>query len=119
MNYKQKIGQFGEETAEKYLIKNGYEIIAKNLKTGYQEIDIVAKIKEKIIIVEVKTVLSQRIGSAEENLNRKKIQNLKKALILFTDKNGLNPDNARIDFIAVTINRPKKIANIKHFKDIY
>ena len=119
MNYKQKIGKFGEETAEKYLIKNGYKIIAKNVKTSYQEIDIIANIKEKIIIVEVKTALSQKYGPPEENMSRKKIQNLKTALTLYIDKNGLNPDNARIDLITVTINKLKKTANIKHYKDVY
>ncbi len=45
----------GEDAACKFLEKNGYKIISKNLRIGYDEIDIIAENSQYIIFVEVKT----------------------------------------------------------------
>ena len=45
------LGQRGEAAALKYLIKNNYQIIATNYKSGYQEIDIISKKNENFIFL--------------------------------------------------------------------
>lgn len=53
-----KLGQtglFGENAATDYLIKSGYEIIARNAICGSNEIDIIARDMRYIVFVEVKT----------------------------------------------------------------
>ncbi|PIR12806.1 endonuclease [Candidatus Falkowbacteria bacterium CG11_big_fil_rev_8_21_14_0_20_39_10] len=125
MNYRQKVGKFGETLARDYLRRHGYEIIKTNLKVSYKEIDIIACRGRFVVFIEVKTRTSSAYGSADENLDSKKIDNLKKALNhyfylndnkLFNQEIDLN--YVRIDLIAVDINRRKKIAKIKHYKDV-
>jgi sugar phosphate isomerase/epimerase len=53
---KKDIGNLGERIAAKHLRKNGYRILAKNVQCGKNELDIVAKTKECIAFVEVKTL---------------------------------------------------------------
>lgn len=53
---KKDIGNLGERIAAKHLRKNGYRILAKNVQCGKNELDIVAKNKECIAFVEVKTL---------------------------------------------------------------
>lgn len=48
------IGDMGENIAEKYLEKHGFEILAKNFRVHGGEVDIVAKKGENIHFVEVK-----------------------------------------------------------------
>ena len=48
-------GKIGEKYAEKYLKKNGYKILERNMRNEYSEIDIIAESKEYIIFVEVKS----------------------------------------------------------------
>ncbi len=48
-------GVIGEEYTEKYLKKQGYEILEKNYHSRFGEIDIIAKNDKYIIFVEVKT----------------------------------------------------------------
>ncbi len=114
---KKTIGFYGEDIAENFLIRNGYKILERNLKTGYKEIDIVAMDKEETVFVEVKTRTSTFSGDAEEALDNRKIKNFKKAVEFYLYKNAFI-QNFRLDFIAVDVDRKNKKARIKHFKDV-
>ncbi len=118
MTYNQRIGSFGENLACKYLSKKGYKIIGRNIKVSYQEIDIIAKIKEKIVFVEVKTRTSNMFGQADEAIYSHKIKNLKKAIGMYIGSKKIDPENINLDFIAIDINKSEKTANISHKKDI-
>ncbi|MFH1744782.1 MAG: YraN family protein [bacterium] len=117
--YKNKVGRFGEELAKKYLIKKGYFIIGQNIKLSYKELDIVARHENKIIFIEVKTKISNKFGTADENMNSRKLHHLKKAIGMYVENKRLDPDNIRLDLISIDIDRIKKIAKIKHYKDIF
>lgn len=52
---KRIFGDKGEEFVANYLRKNGYVISAKNYKSRYGEIDIIAENNNMILFVEVKT----------------------------------------------------------------
>ena len=49
------LGKKGERFAARYLRRHGYRILARNVHCGHNELDIVAKNKEVIAFVEVKT----------------------------------------------------------------
>lgn len=119
MNYNQKIGNFGENLAKDYLIKHNYKIIAQNVKISFQEIDIIAYIKGIYVFVEVKTRTSSIYGAADEAVNNRKILNLKKAIIKYLNKANISSRNIRLDMVSIDINKIKKIAKIKHYKDIF
>lgn len=119
MNYRQKIGKFGEKLAVDYLIKHGYRIIETNVKISYKEIDVIANFKDKIIFIEVKTRTSKIFGSADDGMSSKKLHHLKKALNMYVDSKNLDPENIRLDLLAIDIDKYKKVAKIKHYKDIF
>ncbi|MFA4833740.1 MAG: YraN family protein [Patescibacteria group bacterium] len=118
MNYKQVVGKFGENLARDYLLKHGYKIIDINVKISFKEIDIIARVGETLIFVEVKTRLSSIFGSAEDAFESKKLSNLKKALEFYIYENNLDENLVRLDFISVDISRQEKMAKIKHYKDV-
>ena len=118
MTYNQKVGKFGEILARNYLIKHKYKIIAQNVKTSYQEIDIIAYIKGIYVFVEVKTRTSAIYGTADEAINVRKILNLKKAIINYLNKAKISSRNIRLDLISIDVNKSNKTANIKHYIDI-
>lgn len=71
-----RLGEKGEELAVKFLKKKGYKIIQQNYKTPMGEIDIIAKDKDTLVFVEVKTRESIEFGypfEAVNNLKRRKI----------------------------------------------
>jgi Holliday junction resolvase-like predicted endonuclease len=53
---KRKTGDIGEKIAGRFLVSKGFEIVDWNYLKPWGEIDIIAKKKEKIHFVEVKTV---------------------------------------------------------------
>ncbi len=116
---KKIIGDYGEDIATKYLQKRNYKIIERNVKISYQEIDIIASIKEKIVFIEVKTRVSQYSSSGEEALNQQKIKNLKKAIIRYCGMKKIDIDDVNFDLIVVNINKINKIAKIKHYLAIF
>ena len=73
MNNKEK-GDLGELIALKYLTKSGAEIIEKNYKIKTGEIDIIAKIDNELVFIEVKSRSNIRYGYPAEAVNYKKIK---------------------------------------------
>ncbi|MDD4901012.1 MAG: YraN family protein [Patescibacteria group bacterium] len=118
MSHNQEIGKFGENLAKNYLIRHGYEVVDLNVKLSYQELDIVARRRGLIVFVEVKTRISQIYGPAVDAFAQVKSARFKKAIEMYLIAKKIFADNIRADLIAVDINRVKKTAKIKHYKDI-
>ena len=59
------IGNLGEKAAAKFLKKHHYRILERNYVAENGEIDIIAKTKDTIVFVEVKTRNIKSLGSKE------------------------------------------------------
>ena len=66
--YKKEIGAWGEGIAADWLAEHGYQIIARNVRTPYGEIDIIAQQGDVTIFVEVKTLTSSANFFPETNI---------------------------------------------------
>ncbi|MFM6926313.1 MAG: YraN family protein [Ferruginibacter sp.] len=69
-------GNTGEALAAIYLSEKGYHILHQNWRYGRWEVDIIAEKDSILHFVEVKTRRTRKFGHPEENVDRKKIQNL-------------------------------------------
>jgi len=76
MKHNQRIGKWGEEVATEYLMHRGYQIIGRNVRTPYGEIDIIAIQNDITHFVEVKTRTSNKMGLPEESITPKKREHL-------------------------------------------
>jgi len=99
MKHNQKIGRWGEEAVAVYLKERGYEIMARNARTPYGEIDIVAKQEDIYIFVEVKTRTSNKMGLPEESVNLRKRAHMLACAEHYAAENEI--DHWQIDVIAV------------------
>ena len=99
MKHNQKIGQWGEDTAAVYLSGRGYEILARNARTPYGEIDIIAKQGDIVIFVEVKTLTSSKSFFPEQNVTARKRNHMLACAEHYTSENGI--DHWQIDVVAV------------------
>jgi len=107
MYYKQEIGKLGEDEAEKYLIKNNYEIIERNFICKFGEIDIIAKDidKKEIVFIEVKTRNNKAYGVPAEAVDFYKKKHIVKSAKYFIHINTLEDEYTRIDVIEVYIGK--------------
>lgn len=112
---KLELGKKGEIEAQKYLKKLEYCILSRNFKCAYGEIDIIAKDKEELIFIEVKTRCSKKYGEAREAVDKIKKKHIKKAATYYIYENGLENKFIRFDVIEVYLKDNK--FHIKHIKN--
>ena len=116
-----KIGFLAENIAARYLESKGYEIVAKNYRKPWGEIDIVSKIGDTIVFVEVKANRQDFGGdfNPEIRADYQKIHKIKRTAALFLEHELGNAElEWQIDVIAVIFDIFNKKAKIKHFKNI-
>lgn len=95
------IGQLAEELAADWLISKGFEIIERNWRNRFHEIDIIAS-KERIIhIVEVKYRRSDQYGSAVEYVTPYKLKRVIRAARAWVVEKRPFHDGMQIDVISV------------------
>lgn len=114
MNHHQRIGKWGEETAAAYLIELGYEILARNARTPYGEIDIIAKQADTVIFVEVKTRTSNTMGLPEESITPRKRQHMISAAEHYAAEHEV--DHWQIDVISIE-GKPESTPKITYFEN--
>jgi len=105
--YKKSFGEKGEELAVKYLKNLGYEIVARNYRFGHGEIDIVAKDKDTLVFIEVKTRENLNFGPPELAVTKRKQQQIKKISEAYLYENNIFDTECRIDVIAILMERNK------------
>jgi len=104
--YKSRIefGKESEELAVKFLRKNGYSIVARNLRLGRGEIDIIATIDDIICFIEVKASSSIEHGLPEEQVGFQKQRQLIKLAKMFLQRNPefMKNFDSRFDVIGIS-----------------
>ncbi len=81
-------GQEAEEAAAIYLSSNGYEVILRNVRTKYYEIDVVAKKSSTIYFVEVKYRENDQHGLGLDYITNSKLARMSYAAELWVTENN-------------------------------
>ena len=110
------LGHEGEERAREYLRSKGYEILECNWRHGSEEIDIIAKEGNMLIVAEVKTRKSSYFGEPELAVNRKKQKIIVRAADAYIRRKGLDLE-VRFDIISIIIGDGKYTIN--HIPDAF
>jgi putative endonuclease len=100
---KKELGKKGEELALRFLKKNGYRIFARNYVCKMGEVDIIAKEKDTLVFVEVKTRTSTAFGPPQLAVNPAKQMQLSKVALYFLKEKCLEDVKARFDVVAILI----------------
>ncbi len=101
------LGKLGEEAAVGLLKDNGYKILQKNYKTKLGEIDIIAKDKDTICFIEVKTRQTDRFGSPCEAISKFKQRQISKAALTFLKEKNILDKKARFDIVSIIYSKEK------------
>jgi putative endonuclease len=101
-----ELGKKGEEVALRFLKKKGYKIIEKNYVCKMGEMDIIAREKDTLVFVEVKTRTSMAFGPPQLAVNSTKQMQLSKVALYFLKEKRLEDIKARFDVVAILL-RPQ------------
>ena len=110
-------GKEGEEIARRYLEDKGYSIIEQNYKTKRAEIDIVAKHKNILVFIEVRTKHNERYGTPEETINYAKRVRLQRNAAAYVHRVRYNGP-WRIDAVCIVLDQDMVVRRINHYESI-
>lgn len=100
---KQEIGKKGETVAVRYLKKQGYRIVEQNYRSKVGEIDIIARDKQSLVFVEVKTRSSRSFGSPKWAITPKKQKAISMAALYYLKMTNQNDVDARFDVVSIML----------------
>ena len=109
------VGKEGESITEKYLRGKNYEIIEKNYYCRQGEIDIIAKDKEELVFIEVKTRTNKNYGEPIDAVTYYKRKHLFKTIEYYLYIKKLENSFVRIDIIEI-LKKENKFY-IRHIKN--
>ena len=69
-------GHLGEKMAAEYLLKRGFNILHKNWRHSHWEVDVIASLNDTLHFIEVKTRRTNKFGFPEDDVTKKKMENL-------------------------------------------
>ena len=116
LHIKKEFGNTGEDIATEYLEKQGYIILERNFYCKQGEIDIIAKDKNEVVFVEVKSRSNVGYGLPSEAVTKQKIKHLCRAARYFLYKNKMFNEFIRFDVVEILIKSGK--FNVNHIKQI-
>jgi putative endonuclease len=108
-------GITGEKTARKYLKKHGLKIIEVNFRVKLGEIDIIAREKDTLVFVEVKSAMNTSFGNPLDWIPLWKQRRIIRVSQLYMLNKGLHDKTqVRYDVVGVDPDR-----NVCHVRDAF
>ena len=100
MAWHNKLGKYGEEKVNRYLLDMGYTVLERNWRVGHRELDFVCLDGEVLVVVEVKTRADDNV-SLLDLLDYRKKRNLQAAGAAYLTKKNIHRE-IRFDLVVVT-----------------
>ena len=112
------LGKRGEELAKVFLQNSGYEILAENWRHKRAEIDLIARLGNFFVCVEVKTRSTSVFGEPEDFVSEKKQQMMINAAEIFLDDYpAQSAIEVRFDIISIVLGPSEE--TLHHFEDAF
>lgn len=115
-----EFGALAERYASDFLRSRDYTLLALNYRKPWGEIDIVAEKDGVLVFVEVKANSKEMTGFEPElRVSREKLKRLVRAARTYIADKRCGPDQEwQIDILSLTLDKARRVAKIKHFKNI-
>jgi putative endonuclease len=94
-------GRQGESLAEKHLRNQGYEVVCRNYRTRFGEIDMIARDRDTIVFVEVKARSSAAYGGAKAAITPQKRRKMSMLALYYLKTTRQTSMRARFDVVTI------------------
>lgn len=112
-----ELGRQGELLARALLEKKGMRILACNYRSGHLEVDMLARDRDMLVVVEVKTRQTEAFGEPASFVDAGKQKHLADALESFLFEHPEHTAPVRYDVLSVVIN--SKRSTTEHIEDAF
>lgn len=113
------LGRSGEKIAAKFLKRNSYVILERNFSSPFGEIDIIAKDKDAIVFIEVRTKRTDEYGLPVESIRRAKIKRLVRIAWFYIKGRNLEDSIFRFDVASILIGKEGGKPEVTLIKDAF
>jgi putative transposase len=100
-DHRRLLGGTGEDLAAAFLKKQGYRILERNYRTPLGEIDLIARHRGALVIIEVKTRTSDRFGPGQDAVGHAKQARLRKLADYYLKQKRLGEVAVRFDVVGI------------------
>jgi len=115
-----RAGVWGEEQAARHLRRRGFRILARRVRVGRRdEIDLLARDRDTLVFVEVKTRKSEDFGRPISSVTRDKRRVLSRAAIRYMMKLRRPPAYFRFDVVEVIGVEGEGAPEIRHIPNAF
>ncbi len=118
---RQRIGRAAEDLVATRLASANWEILERNARTRYGELDLIALDGRTLVFVEVKAGREDSIYGPERPVlavDRRKQQRVRRLAVAWMSERRDLPryDEIRFDAVGVSFDRAGRVADIEHIK---
>lgn len=122
------IGALGESIAARHLIHDGYRMLARNYRTRYGELDIVAAEQGCIVFCEVRARVGEGVSGPDGPLEsigpdkRRRLRRMATEWLVERGEQGSagrGEDGLRFDAIGVTLAPDGSLQSLEHVRDAF
>lgn len=97
-----RLGQAGEDAAAAYLMKQGYTILARNYRSPWGEIDLIARHQGSVCFIEVKSREQSYYGHPLDAVDERKRKRIIRAAKAYLAENYPSQEpNCRFDVVSI------------------
>jgi putative endonuclease len=121
-DFRQRLGRHGERLAGEHLARRGFQIIERNFRTRFGELDIVAFDGRVLAFCEVKTrKLRPGEGSPFDAIRTFKRSQVRKMAAVWLNERRDRPyaEEIRFDAIGVTLDRSGRLVSLEHLEGAF
>jgi putative endonuclease len=118
MRNRKILGTEGEQIALSFIKNRGYTILAKNYRSPVGEIDIIARKKDLVSFIEVKTRQSSHFGHPEEAVQRKKMRRIIRTAQHYLVVHNLY-DKVEIRFDVLSLVKKDTTFTVEYFENAF
>jgi putative endonuclease len=111
------LGVQGERLVAAHLERQGFAIVAQNVRAARSELDLIALRDRLLVICEVRSRSSRDQIDPIETIDRKKRARVRKAAELWVHGNGYEQHEIRFDAASVVINEREQ--TIAYYEDAF
>jgi len=116
------LGRLGEQLAAEHLARRGFQIVERNFRTRWGELDIVALDGPTLAFCEVKTRLAGGAGitpfDSLHDRKRRQVRRIARAWLSERGSRSFAP-NLRFDAIGVTVDRSGRLVSLEHLEGAF
>ena len=108
---RKRLGERAEQLACDHLLGQSFEIVARNVRLGRLEIDIVARRGRLLVFCEVRSRSSSYLMTPAQSIDRRKVQHLRQAAAQWLRTHELAGLQVRFDVASVLFEAPEGTLN--------